>query len=325
VIWRLALIEVKNLTKYYGQHIGVKNLDFTVKRGEILGFLGPNGAGKTTTMNIITGYISATQGSVSVDGHDILEEPEEVKKRLGYLPEQPPLYLDMTVTEYLDFASNIKKVDKKAKKKDMEKIMDVVGIEDVTRRLIKNLSKGYRQRVGLAQALIGNPPVLILDEPTIGLDPKQIIEIRNLIKELGREHTIILSSHILPEVTAVCERVIIIHRGRIVASDTIENLSRNLRGSHRLSVRIAGPQKETLDLIKALPEVANVDTLGSREPDTFDFYVEAKSDVDVRKPVFQAMSKAQYPILVMRSVDLTLEDIFIQLTTDERIEREEVS
>ena len=319
------MIEVKDLTKYYGRHIGVENLNFTVNKGEILGFLGPNGAGKSTMMNIITGFISATEGSVSVDGHDILEEPQEVKKRLGYLPEAPPLYLDMTVREYLNFVGDIKKVDKKTKKASLEKIMDVVRIEEVYKRLIKNLSKGYRQRVGLAQALIGNPPVLVLDEPTIGLDPKQIIEIRNLIKDLGREHTIILSSHILPEVTAVCERVIIIHRGKIVASDTIENLSRGLRGSRRLSVRIAGPEKGSLDLIKALPEVEKVDLMGSREPDTFDFYVEAKGEADVRKPVFQAMSKAKYPILMMRSVDLTLEDIFIQLTTDEGIKSQEVS
>ncbi len=319
------MIEVKDLTKYYGRHIGVEGLNFTVNKGEILGFLGPNGAGKSTMMNIITGFISATEGSVSVDGHDILEEPREVKKRLGYLPEAPPLYLDMTVREYLNFVADIKKVDKKTKKASLEKIMDVVRIEEVYKRLIKNLSKGYRQRVGLAQALIGNPPVLVLDEPTIGLDPKQIIEIRNLIKDLGREHTIILSSHILPEVTAVCERVIIIHRGKIVASDTIENLSRGLRGSRRLSIRIAGPEKGSLDLIKALPEVEKVDLMGSREPDTFDFYVEAKGEADVRKPVFQAMSKAKYPILMMRSVDLTLEDIFIQLTTDEGIKSQEVS
>jgi len=319
------LIEVKNLTKRYGQHIGVEDLNFTVNKGEILGFLGPNGAGKSTTMNIITGYLSASEGAVSVDGHDILEEPHEVKKRLGYLPEAPPLYHDMTVREYLSFVGDIKKVDRKTKKASLEKIVEVVRIEEVYKRLIKNLSKGYRQRVGLAQALIGNPPVLILDEPTIGLDPKQIIEIRNLIKDLGREHTIILSSHILPEVTAVCERVIIIHRGKIVASDTIENLSRSLRGSHHLSIRIAGPQKESLDLIRALPEVEKVDLIGSREPDTFDFYVEAKGEADVRKPLFHAMSKAEYPILMMRSVDLTLEDIFIQLTTDEGIKGEGVS
>ena len=317
------MIEVENLTKRYGQHVAVDGLDFTVKKGEILGFLGPNGAGKSTTMNIITGYISATGGTVRVDGHDVLEEPEEVKKRLGYLPESPPLYLDMTVNEYLDFVANIKNVGRDAKKQSMEKIMDLVKIGDVSGRLIKNLSKGYRQRVGLAQALIGNPQVLILDEPTIGLDPKQIIEIRNLIKDLGKEHTIILSSHILPEVTAVCQRVIIIHRGKIVAGDTIENLSKNLTGSHRLSIRVSGPEADILGKLKGLPQIRQADVLGSREPETVDFYVESKGQEDVRRPVFEAMCSAGYPILMMRSVDLTLEDIFLQLTTDEEIERKE--
>jgi len=318
------LIEVEKLTKRYGQHVAVDDLDFSVKRGEILGFLGPNGAGKSTTMNIITGYISATGGTVRVDGHDVLEEPEEVKKKLGYLPEAPPLYLDMTVNEYLDFVAAIKRVDAKEKRRSMEKIMDLVKIDDVSGRLIKNLCKGYRQGGGLAQALIGNPPVLILDEPTIGLDPKQIIEIRNLIKDLGQEHTIILSSHILPEVTAVCERVIIIHRGKIVAGDTIENLSRSLRGSHRLAVRVAGVEAEVLGKLRSLAQVKQADALGSREPETVDFYVESEGDADVRRPVFEAMSESGFPILMMRSVDLTLEDIFLQLTTDEAIEREEV-
>jgi ABC-2 type transport system ATP-binding protein len=318
------LIEVENLTKRYGQLVAVEKLNFTVNQGEILGFLGPNGAGKSTTMNIITGYISATEGNVRVDGHDVLEEPEEVKKRLGYLPESPPLYLDMTVTEYLDFVANIKKVNKKAKKESMEKIMALIKIDDVSGRLIKNLSKGYQQRVALAQALIGNPPVLILDEPTIGLDPKQIIEIRNLIKGLGKEHTIILSSHILPEVTAVCERVIIIHKGNIVAGDTIENLSRSLRGSHRLSIRVAGPEAQILRKILGLPQVKKVETLGSLEPETIDYYVESEGDADVRRPIFEAMSMDGFPILMMRSVDLTLEDIFLQLTTDEAFQKEEV-
>ncbi len=324
------MIEVRNLTKRYGRHLAVDNLNFNVVKGEIVGFLGPNGAGKSTTMNIITGYISATEGSVSVDGHDVLEEPIEVKKRLGYLPEFPPLYLEMTVIEYLRFVSDIKKASRSpthrpTMKKSMDKIMDLTGIGDVRGRLIKNLSKGYKQRVGLAQALVGDPPVLILDEPTIGLDPKQIIEIRNLIKELGKEHTIILSSHVLPEVTAICERVIIIHKGKIVASDTIGNLSENLRGSTRLSVRIAASEKDALAKIKNIDEVKTAEVLGSREPGTVDIYVEAEADADVRRPVFLAMSRAQYPILMMRSVDLTLEDIFIQLTTDEAIEKKEVS
>ncbi len=312
------MIQVIDVTKRYGQHIAVDHINFTVDKGEILGFLGPNGAGKTTTMNIITGYISATEGSVKVDGFDILEEPEEVKKRIGYMPEFPPLYMDMTVQEYLDFVSDIKKIDRAAKKRSMEKIMDLVKIGDVRKRLIKNLSKGYKQRVGLAQALIGAPPVLILDEPTVGLDPKQIIEIRSLIKELGKEHTIILSSHILPEVSAVCGRVIIINKGKIVASDTPENLSKRLSGTGRLSLRVAGPEKQVLKLIRELEGVKDAEVQGVKEPGTVDILVEAEKDIDIRRPLFYALSRAEYPILYMRSVDLTLEEIFLQVTTEER-------
>jgi len=289
-----------------------------VEKGEIVGFLGPNGAGKTTTMNIITGYISATEGSVKVDGFDILEEPEEVKKRIGYMPEFPPLYLDMTVQEYLNFVSDIKKIDRVTKKRSMEKIMDMVKIGDVRKRLIKNLSKGYRQRVGLAQALIGAPPVLILDEPTVGLDPKQIIEIRNLIKDLGKEHTIILSSHILPEVSAVCERVLIINKGKIVASDTPENLSKRLGDTGRLAVRVAGPERQVLKLIRGLAGIKSVESTGVKEPGTVDILVEAEKDIDIRRPVFYALSRAEYPILQMKPLDLTLEEIFLQVTTQEK-------
>ena len=311
------MIEVKNLTKRYGQHTAIDHLSFGIEKGEIVGFLGPNGAGKSTTMNIVTGYISATEGSVSVGGKDVLEEPMEVKRQIGYLPEQPPLYLEMTVGEYLDFVANIKKVPRKGRKDALGGIMDIVKILDHKDRLIKNLSKGYRQRVGLAQALVGNPPVLILDEPTIGLDPRQIIEIRNLIKELGKEHTIVLSSHILPEVTAVCERVIIIHRGHIVASDSIDKLSADMSGGHKLTVRVAGPEARILEAIRGVPAVRSVESLGSREEGSVDVYVEASPDQDVRRPVFYAMSKADCPILMMRSSDISLEDIFIQLTTDE--------
>ena len=311
------MIEVKNLTKRYGQHTAIDHLSFGIEKGEIVGFLGPNGAGKSTTMNIVTGYISATEGSVSVGGKDVLEEPMEVKRQIGYLPEQPPLYLEMTVGEYLGFVANIKKVPRKGRKDALGGIMDIVKILDHKDRLIKNLSKGYRQRVGLAQALVGNPPVLILDEPTIGLDPRQIIEIRNLIKELGKEHTIVLSSHILPEVTAVCERVIIIHRGRIVASDSIDKLSADMSGGHKLTVRVAGPEARILEAIRGVPAVRSVESLGSREQGSVDVYVEASPDQDVRRPVFYAMSKADCPILMMRSSDISLEDIFIQLTTDE--------
>jgi len=313
-----SLIQVEKLTKKYGQHLATNNLNFTVNKGEVLGFLGPNGAGKSTTMNIITGYISATEGSVKIDGYDVLEKPEEVKKRIGYLPEFPPLYTDMTVKEYLDFVSDIKKVSKAQKAKDMEKIMDLVRIADVRKRLIKNLSKGYKQRVGFAQALIGNPPVLVLDEPTIGLDPKQIIEIRNLIRDLGKEHTIILSSHILPEVSAVCERLLIINKGEIVASGTPDSLSKHLNSSSRLSLRVAGPEKSVIKVLNDIPGVKLAEYNGTKEQDTVDVLVEGDKDVDIRKPLFFALSRAQYPILQMKSMDLTLEEIFLQLTTKER-------
>lgn len=311
------LIQVENLTKKYGDHIAVDNASFTVEKGEILGFLGPNGAGKSTVMNIITGYISATEGSVKVAGYDILDEPEEVKRRIGYLPEFPPLYGDMTVIEYLDFVGDIKSLEKKDKKENIQRVMDLVRIDNVKGRLIKNLSKGYRQRVGLAQAILGAPDVLILDEPTVGLDPKQIIEMRNLIKELGKEHTVILSSHILPEVSAVCDRVIIINKGRIVASDTPTNLSRRIGDSSRLILRVAGPEKQVVKILGGITGVKYADSQGSREPDTVDVVVEADKDVDIRKPVFNRLSEAGYPILMMKSMDLTLEDIFLHVTTEE--------
>ena len=312
------MIQVENITKRYGQHIAVDQINFTVKKGEILGFLGPNGAGKSTTMNIITGYLSATSGTVKVDGLDILEYPQEAKAKIGYLPEFPPLYPDMTVSEYLDFVSAIKKVTPAAKKASLEKIMDLVKIGDVRGRLIKNLSKGYKQRVGLAQALIGNPQVLILDEPTVGLDPKQIIEIRNLIQQLGQEHTIILSSHILPEVSAVCERVIIINRGRLVAGDTPENLSKSLAASSKLLLRVGGTGETVLPVFQKIAGIKFVEVQGIRETDTVDILVEAEKDTDIRRPIFKALSQAELPILMMRSLDLTLEEIFLQVTTQQQ-------
>jgi ABC-2 type transport system ATP-binding protein len=312
------MITVRELSKRYGQHTAIDRLNFTVEKGEIVGFLGPNGAGKTTTMNIITGYISATEGKATVAGHNILEEPLEVKRTIGYLPEAPPLYLDMTVQEYLSFAAKIKRVGRSERRRSLDTIVDLVKIADVRSRLIKNLSKGYRQRVGLAQALLGNPPVLILDEPTIGLDPKQVIEIRNLIKELGRDRTIILSSHILPEVTAICQRILIIHRGRIVAEDTIENLSASLSGRRRLRIRVFGREKEALKTCRSLPEVKSAKSMGSREPGTIDIYMEGNEGQDIRQPLFRALANRDLPILMMKSVGYSLEDIFIQLTTDEK-------
>jgi len=312
------LIQVENVTKKYGQRVAVDRLNFTVNRGEILGFLGPNGAGKSTTMNIITGYLSATEGSVKLDGHDILEEPQAVKRQIGYMPELPPLYPDMTVRDYLSFVCDIKGVPRSRRRENLDRSMKLVQISDVGGRLIKNLSKGYKQRVGIAQAIVGTPPVLILDEPTIGLDPQQIIETRNLIRDLGKEHTIILSSHILPEVQAVCSRVLIINKGRIVASDTPENLSRGISGDNRLLLRVAGPEREALAAARAVANVVKAECVGSREPDTVDLIVEARREQDVRREVFSAFARASLPLLMMKSMDLTLEEIFLNLITEEK-------
>jgi len=312
------MIEIQNLTKYYGEIKAIENVNFSVSKGEILGFLGPNGAGKSTTMNIITGYIPSTSGTVTVDGYDIMENPREVKKRIGYMPELPPLYLDMTVTDFLDFCARLKEVDKKAWKSQKEDIMELVKITHVQHRLIRNLSKGYKQRVGLAQALVGAPEVLILDEPTVGLDPKQIIEIRKLIKALGKNHTIILSSHILPEVSAVCERVVIINKGKIVAVDTPENLSKNLADFTKFRMTIAGPDKKVKELLQQVYGVKYLEVQGTGKDDEFSYIVEADKDVDVRKPIFHKLAQAGYPILELRSLGLSLEEIFLQLTTEEK-------
>lgn len=313
-----SMIEINNLTKYYGQRKAVDNLSFTVEKGEILGFLGPNGAGKSTTMNIITGFLSSSEGSVKVCGYDIMSDPTEVKKRIGYLPELPPLYMDMTVKEYLSFVSQLKMVENKVKKSQLSDIMELVKITDVKDRLVKNLSKGYKQRVGLAQALVGNPEVLILDEPTVGLDPKQIIEIRKLIKALGKQHTIILSSHILPEVSAVCDRVVIINKGKIAAVDTPENLSKGFSASSKLSLTVAGSKNQVLSTIRDIYGVKVIDANIEKENEIVNYVIESEKDIDVRRPVFFAMSKLGYPILEMKSLDMTLEDIFIQLTTVEK-------
>ncbi len=312
------MVHAENMTKRYGQHVAVDHLNFHIDKGEILGFLGPNGAGKTTAMNIITGYLSATEGTVTVDGLDVLERPEEIKKKIGFLPEAPPLYMDMTVTAFLKFVGEIKRVPKKDLMGDLERIMDLVKITDVKNRLINNLSKGYKQRVGLAQALVGNPELLILDEPTVGLDPVQIIEIRNLIKSLSEDHTIILSSHILPEVSAVCERVLILNNGKIVASDSPEHLAQRLAGTSRLSLRIAGEKEDVESVLKAVPGIKKLDVRKSVEEGTMDATIEAEKDTDIRKDVFNAMAKANHPILMMRPMDMSLEDIFLHLTTQEK-------
>ncbi|HBM73968.1 MAG TPA: ABC transporter [Clostridiaceae bacterium] len=315
------MIEVIDVTKRYGRHVILDKINFTVDKGEVLGFLGPNGAGKSTTMNIITGYISATEGQVKVDGIDMLEHPEKVKKKIGYLPEIPPLYPEMTVEEYLRFVCDIKKVSGPKREESLKQVMDTVRISDVKERLIRNLSKGYRQRIGIAQAIIGDPEVLILDEPTVGLDPNQIIEIRNLIKELGKRHTIILSSHILPEVSAICGRVLIINKGQIVAEGSPEELSQQFNYSSKILLRIKGDGEEAVKTIQGIENVVSVANQGVKEDNTVDILVESKKGVDIREQLFNAMSFANLPIYMMKPMNLTLEDIFAQVTTHEEVEK----
>ncbi len=309
------MIEVSSLGKKYGNHLAVDDVSFTINKGEIVGFLGPNGAGKSTIMNIMTGYLSMSTGSVSIDGFDIVEQPEFAKKRIGYLPELPPLYTDMTVREYLYFMYDLKKV-KFPKKPHIEEIAKLVKIEDVIDRLIKNLSKGYRQRVGIAQALIGNPDLLILDEPTVGLDPKQIIEIRNLIARLGKNHTVIVSSHILSEIQEVCKRIIIINKGKIIADDTPENLSKSLSSDHSLNLRVVGSEDEVSKILNSVAGVKTVTCLGSKEDGTVDFNVEPKVGVDIRREVSERLAERKKIALSLYSNEMTLEQIFLRLTDD---------
>ena len=310
------MINVQNLTKRYGTHLAVDNISFQVNEGEILGFLGPNGAGKSTTMNILTGYLSSTEGSVTINGYDILEEPNEAKASIGYLPEQPPLYLDMTVCEYLDFVFDLKQC-KFNRKKHIAEICRLMQIEHVYNRLIKNLSKGYRQRVGFAQALIGNPPVLVLDEPTVGLDPNQIIEIRALIKNLGKHHTVILSSHILQEIEAVCDRIVIINEGKVVADDTASALSEKYSDDRRLMARIAGDEKRVTDILTHVTGVAEVVCYGEKEDGVYEYALEPENGVDFRRALFTALSKEGYPLLGLRSMEMSLEEIFTSLTREQ--------
>lgn len=312
------MIEVRNLTKQYGQKKAVDDLSFTVNDGEILGFLGPNGAGKSTTMNILTGYISSTSGQALINGVDILEDPMKAKKDIGYLPEIPPLYLDMTVKEYLNFVYDLKKC-KLPRKAHLADVCDLVKITDVYDRIIRNLSKGYKQRVGLAQALIGNPPILILDEPTVGLDPKQIIEIRTLIKKLGKKHTVILSSHILSEIQAVCDHVIIINKGKIAANDTTENLTANISTDHRLIARIDGNREEILKVIRNIPGVITVVADMEREPGIYDYEIEVKEDCDIRRELFKRIVARNWTMLGLKSMEMSLEDIFLKITMGDNV------
>lgn len=312
------MIEVKNLTKHYGQKKAVNDLSFTVNDGEILGFLGPNGAGKSTTMNILTGYISSTEGQALINGIDILDEPTKAKKEIGYLPELPPLYLDMTVKEYLNFVYDLKKC-RLPRKAHLEDICSLVKITDVYDRIIKNLSKGYKQRVGMAQALVGNPPILILDEPTVGLDPMQIIEIRTLIKKLGKKHTVILSSHILSEIQATCDRIIIIDHGTIVADDTTENLTKKITNDNKLIARIDGPREEVAKMIKSIPGVVSVRDDMEREPGVFEYDIEVADEKDIRRELFKRVAARNWYILGLKNTELTLEDIFLKVTMGEKV------
>jgi ABC-2 type transport system ATP-binding protein len=323
------MVEVDGLTKRYGDHLALNNVSFSVKEGEILGFLGPNGAGKSTTMNILTGYLSSNSGTVKILGFDIMENPIGAKKNIGYLPEVPPLYPEMTVISYLKFIFGIKKIKLK-KEEHITEIMANTGILEVSGRLIKNLSKGYKQRVGLAGALIGDPKVVILDEPTVGLDPKQIIEIRNLIKDLKKKHTVIFSSHILSEVQSVCDRVLVINKGKIVANDTTNNLSKQLKNKYALRAIIEGKEEFIVDLLKSIEGVECVEVLDNSktQKDVNEYKLDVSGQKDIRRDLFFTLSKTSNPLLGLESSNFSLEEIFLKLvendskdeTSDKKIE-----
>lgn len=306
------MIEVKNLVKRFGDLYAVDDVSFTINDGEIVGFLGPNGAGKSTTMNMITGYLSSTSGTAVIDGHDIFEDSIEAKKQIGFLPEQPPLYVDMTVWEYLSFVYDLKKCDFN-KQKHLKEVCETVKIYEVKNRLIRNLSKGFKQRVGIAGALVGNPKTIILDEPTVGLDPKQIIDIRNLIRNLGKKHTVILSTHIMQEVQAVCERIIVINQGKIVADEKTASFNNAVNQNSRYRVKIAGPQKEIIRHVRSLVGIVSCDVYGEREGDAFSYDIESARNVDMRKSLFRALAEKGWPILGMEPIGMELEDIFLRL------------
>ncbi len=311
------MIKVENLTKRYGSHTAVEGLSFQVEPGKIYGFLGPNGAGKSTTMNIMTGYIAATEGTVTVNGYDILKDAEEAKRYIGYLPELPPLYPEMTVLEYLKFVAELKKIPRANRQPQLEEVMELVMISDIQGRLIKNLSKGYKQRVGLAQAVLGYPEVIILDEPTVGLDPKQIIEIRDLIKKLGEKHTVILSSHILSEVQAVCDKIMIVSRGRLIAEGTTEELTGLRNKRTRTEIEIAGTREKAQALLQGIPQVLGYHFEDSSEPGCVKLVIETAPKEDIRRELFFALAGEGMPIMSLNRLEKSLEDIFLELTGNE--------
>lgn len=310
------MIEVKHLTKRYGNHVAVNDLNFTIDKGKVYGFLGPNGAGKSTTMNIITGCLGATEGEVLIDGHSITEEPMQAKRLIGYLPEQPPVYMDMTPAEYLDFVARAKGIPAKERAQQIETVTEKTRIQDVRNRLIRNLSKGYRQRVGIAQALLGRPEIIILDEPTVGLDPAQIIEIRELIRELGKEHTLVLSSHILSEVQAVCDAIMIISKGRLVASDTSENLTALFAGTVTLNLDVRATDDAARKVLDTVPGIEDM-ALSAGEPGITHVQLKPEEGQDIRETLFFAFAKAGLPILSMTQNHASLEDVFLELTQDD--------
>ena len=307
------MIEVKHVTKKYGKTIAVEDISFTIKEGEIVGLLGPNGAGKSTTMNILTGFIEQTEGDVIIDGYNMLKKPMKAKREIGYMPEGVPLYTDLTVKEFVTYMAELKKVDKKTKKEQVEKVLNATGIQNVKNKLIKNLSRGYKQRVSMAGALVGEPKILILDEPTVGLDPKQITEIRNLIKDLGKQHTVILSSHILSEVSQICNKVIIINKGKIVATDTPEHLENRVTNENSIYVTVEDPDNKMKDIKDKIKEIEKVTLIENEEDGTKKYIIEGKKDIDLRKTIFNEFVKESITIFEMKKADTTLEDAFMKL------------
>ncbi len=307
------MIEIKNVTKKYGKFLAVDNISFEIQDGEIIGLLGPNGAGKSTTMNMITGFIEPTEGTIVIDGYDMSKKPKKAKREIGYMPEGVPLYTDMTVKEFVTFMAEIKKVDKKQRKEKVQKIIEQTGLKDVEKKLTRNLSRGYKQRVSMAGALVGEPKILILDEPTVGLDPKQITEIRSLIKELGKTHTVILSSHILSEVSQICNKVIIINKGKIVAIDTPENLENKVSSQNRVYVTVEDGENKIDTVVKGMKEIAKIEQVKVNEDNTKQYMLESDKDVDLRKIVFQEFAKENITIFEMKKADTTLEDAFMKI------------
>ena len=307
------MIEVKNVTKKYGKFVAVDNISFTINEGEIIGLLGPNGAGKSTTMNMLTGFIEQTDGEIIINGFDMLKKPKKAKKEIGYMPEGVPLYTDLTVKEFVTYMSEIKNVERKERKEKVQKVIEQTGLKDVEKKLIKNLSRGYKQRVSMAGALVGEPKILILDEPTVGLDPKQITEIRNLIKELGKTHTIILSSHILSEVSQICNKVIIINKGKIVAVDAPENLEEKVASKNCIYVTVEDTENKMENVKEKIKEITKLELLENNEDGTKQYIIESEENIDLRKTLFTELAKENITIFEMKKADSTLEDAFMKL------------